>query len=170
DTVMDVEKMPETLERPETVIDLYKDALYRIAYTYCRNASDAEDVVQEVFVRYIRRKSDFVNEDHRKAWLITVTVNISKNIVRSAWRRKTVPMPENAAGTEAETGKTVRNAVMALPEKYRVAVALYYFEDYPVKEIAKILRRTETAVQTQLQRARAMLKKILEEDWDDDGS
>jgi RNA polymerase sigma-70 factor (ECF subfamily) len=102
-----------------------------------------------------------------KAWLIRVTVNASKSLLRSAWFRRTVPLSEHEAPCAEDSPDTV-GAVMSLPEKYRSVVLLYYYEDYPVREIAQLLRRTETAVQTQLQRARAMLKEKLKEDWQDE--
>ena len=172
-----VEAMPFMFipDSPENIIRYHKDMVYRIAFTYCRNSSDAEDVTQEVFLRYLKKTPNFTGEDHLKAWLIRVTVNISKSLLRSAWFRRTVPIddmePSNAddiSSADGIPGMDTRNAVMSLPEKYRSIVLLYYFEDYSVREIAKLLRRTETAVQTQLQRARAMLKDKLKEEWQDD--
>ena len=172
-----VEAMPFMFipDSPENIIRYHKDMVYRIAYVYCRNNTDAEDITQEVFLRYLKKTPNFTGEEHLKAWLIRVTVNVSKNLLRSAWFNRTVPL--NDRGTSSEDGISnadgiasmdTRSAVMSLPEKYRSVVLLYYFEDYSVREIANLLRRTETAVQTQLQRARAMLKDKLKEEWQDD--
>ena len=163
--------LPYSPDRPREVIERYKDMVYRIAFAYCKNPTDAEDIAQEVFLRWLKRTAGFRGEEHLKAWLIRVTVNASKNLLRSAWFRKTATLSEheNPRAEEQAQPETV-DAVMSLPEKYRAVVLLYYYEDYPVKDIAKILRRTETAVQTQLQRARAMLKKTLQEEWQDDQS
>ena len=164
---------------PEDIIYRYQDTVYRIAFTYCRNSSDAEDVAQEVFVRYIRKMPRLDSEEHLRAWLIRVTMNVAKSMLTSSWSKKIVPISEyehfssNEASaadmdnTEVSNADTY-NAVMSLSEKYRSVVMLYYFEDYSVSEIAQILKRTETAVQTQLQRARAMLKDKLKEDWEND--
>ena len=151
---------------PEYVIRSYQDMVYRIAFICCKNASDAEDIMQDVFFRYLKNKTGFKSEEHLKAWLIRVTVNASKSLLRSAWFRKTTALPEKEIPhIEEQTKPDAYYAVMSLPEKYRSVVILYYYEEYTVGEIAKILHRTETAVQTQLQRARAMIKEKLKEEW-----
>ena len=154
---------------PEDIIYRYQDTVYRIAFTYCRNSSDAEDVAQEVFVRYIKKMPQVKSEEHLKAWLIRVSMNVAKSLLTSSWFKKVVPISEHEPiSTEESSNVDTYNAVMSLSEKYRSVVMLYYFEDYSVGEIAQILKRTETAVQTQLQRARAMLKARLKEDWGND--
>jgi len=154
---------------PEDIIYRYQDTIYRIAFTYCRNASDAQDIAQEVFIRYIKKQPHLKSEEHLKAWLIRVTINIAKSLLTSSWFKKVVPITEQqSAATEDLPCPDTYNAVMSLPDKYRSVIILYYFEDYPVGEIAGILKRTETAVQTQLQRARAILKNKLKEEWEND--
>jgi RNA polymerase sigma-70 factor (ECF subfamily) len=154
---------------PEEIIYRYQDTVYRIAFTYCRNTSDAEDVAQEVFFRYIKKMPQVQSEEHLKAWLIKVTMNAAKSLLTSSWFKKVVPISENdSISTEDSSSIDTYNAVMSLSEKYRLVVILYYFEDYSIGEIARILNRSETAVQTQLQRARAMLKAKLKEDWEND--
>jgi RNA polymerase sigma-70 factor (ECF subfamily) len=143
--------------------------IYRIAFTYCKNNHDADDITQEVFHRWLKCKKDFDGDEHLKAWLIRVTVNVSKNLLRSAWFRKTADISEyENLCAEEQAQPEIYHAVLSLPEKYRSVVILYYYEEYKIGEIAKILRRTETAVQTQLQRARTMLKQKLKEDWQDE--
>jgi RNA polymerase sigma-70 factor (ECF subfamily) len=173
-----VEEMPVMYypDCPEDIIHRYQDTVYRIAFTYCRNAPDAQDVAQDVFVRYIKRKPYLKSEEHLKAWLIRVTMNVAKSLLTSSWSKKVVPISENEQSitdgelviTEEHTNADTYSAVMSLPEKYRSVVMLYYFEDYSINEIAQILGRSETAVQTQLQRARAMLKTKLKEEWGND--
>jgi len=154
---------------PEDVILRYQDTVYRIAFTYCRNNHDAQDVTQEVFLRYLGNSPHLTGEDHLKAWLIRVTVNTSKTFLHSAWRRKTIPLDgQEIVSSDDKPDVDTYSAVMSLPEKYRSVVLLYYFDDYSVREIAHILCKKETTVQTQLQRARAKLKNILKEDWQDD--
>jgi len=161
--VIQVEYIPDN---PEDVIRQHTDMVYRIAFTYCRNRSDAEDITQEVFYRYLRKTPRLTGEDHLKAWLIRVAVNASKSLLRTAWLRKTVPISEQEPLPASEsTPVDLYHAVMSLPEKYRSVVILYYYDGFTVGEIAKVLHRTETAVQTQLHRARAMLKEELMEDW-----
>ena len=153
----------------EDVILRYQDIVYRIAFTSCRNIADAQDITQEVFVRYLNKTPAIVSEEHLKAWLIRVTVNVSKNLLRSAWHKTTVPFDEQETPyIEEPSGTDTYHAVLSLPEKYRSVVMLYYFEDYSVREVAHILRRTETSIQTQLQRARVMLKSKLEGEWEND--
>ena len=153
----------------EDIILRYQDTVYRIALTYCRNSSDAQDITQEVFLRYMKKTPCLAGEEHLKAWLIKVAVNLSKSLLRSSWFKKTVRLSEQESYiSEDKSNCETYYAVMSLPEKYRAVVILYYFDDYSVREIAQTLRRTETAVQTQLQRARAMLKTILKEDWQND--
>ncbi len=147
----------------ESLFATYGDMIYRLALVRTRSAADAEDVVQEVFLRCLRSKPSFESAEHQKAWLLKVTLNCSKSILGSAFRRHSVP--ENAAGEIAvdaeEADSTVYDAVMRLPEKYRTAIHLYYYESYSVKEIAKIMRTTESTVKSWLHRARGLLKDAL---------
>lgn len=149
----------------ESVVERYKDMVYRISFTYCKNASDADDVTQDVFLAYYKNAPVFLSDEHLKAWLIRVTVNASKKVLRSSWFKKTVPLSdyENLITDQPEALETF-HSVMALPPKYRAVILLYYFEGYSVKETAEILQLKESAVQTQLGRARAKLKQQLQED------
>ena len=144
----------------------YKDTVYKIAYTYCKNTADAEDTFQEVFLRYFKNTSKFTNDEHEKAWLIRVTINCCKKLLGSSWFRKTIQLDENISFDEKEESE-IFYAVMALPQKYRTVVHLYYYEDYSVREIAEIISIKETTVQTQLQRAREMLKSKFKEEYED---
>ena len=153
----------------ENIIRRYQNTIFRIAFTYCRNKSDAEDIAQEVFLRYLKYNKDFETEEHLKAWLIRVAVNLSKDLLRSSWMSKTdsISKHENLFAEDQEKSE-IYYAIMSLSEKYRSVIFLYYYEDYDVKEIAEILDRSETAVQTQLRRARAILKQKLNEWWKND--
>ena len=156
-------------DRHEDIIHRYMDNVFRIAFTYCRNTADAEDIAQEVFVRYMTKAPAFIGEEHLKAWLIRVTINLSKSHLTSFRVKKIVSISEqHDHGVEDKTNLDTYHAVMSLSEKYRTVVLLYYFEDYSVKEVAKILGKSETAIQTRLQRARSMLKDKLKEDWQND--
>jgi RNA polymerase sigma-70 factor (ECF subfamily) len=147
-------------------IERYSDTLLRIAYTYLKNISDAEDIVQEVFLKLMQKRPSFDNEEHRKAWLIRVTINFSKNRLKTAWFRKTEPLHDvNIDYTVREN--EVMNAVLQLSPKYRSIILLYYIEGYSIAEIADILEQKETTVGSQLHRARKLLKEKLKEDFDD---
>ncbi len=141
----------------------YGDMIYRLALVRTRSVSDAEDVVQEVFLRCLKNNPIFDGAEHQKAWLIKVTINCTKSLLTSAFRRHSVP--EDAAGELSvdaeETDSTVYDAVMQLPDKYRTAIHLYYYESYSVKEIASLMHTTESTVKSWLHRARGMLKDAL---------
>lgn len=149
-----------------SLVEKYQDRLFAAAYSVCKSPQDAEDVVQESFIAYHSSKKEFESEEHIKAWLSRVTINKAKNACRAFWRRATVPLEDYADSLEFECSadRELFETVMGLPEKYRTALHLYYFEDYPVKEIAKILSISESNVKVRLSRGRAMLKEILEED------
>lgn len=149
----------------------YGSTVFRIAYQYCGNKSDAEDIVQNTFIKLLQLEKGFTDEAHLKRWLIRVAINDAKNLNLSFWKRKVYALVE--AQEESYTFATVEDnaiyeAVMKLPAKYRIVVHLYYFEDYSVKEIAEIVKAKESAVQTQLMRARAKLKEELKEVWENE--
>ena len=149
-----------------------------IAVNYCKEFSDAEDITQEVFLKLYEAGTDFLDDEHVKRWLIRVTVNRCKNYLASAWRRRMQPMDFQKIVSVVETEKewseedkdagALFEAVTSLPEKYRIIVHMYYYEDYSVKDIAEILQKKETTIQTRLMRARKMLKKQLKGAWQDE--
>lgn len=152
----------------DALFETYGDMVYRLALVRTKNVADAEDVVQEVFLRCLKHNPVFQSAEHQKAWLIKVALNCSKTLLGSAFRRHSVP--EDAMGelsSEDETpDSTVYDAVLKLPEKYRTAIHLYYYEDYSVKEIAAAMRATESTVKSWLHRARGMLKEMLGGDYE----
>ena len=152
----------------DVLFETYGDMIYRLALVRTKNVADAEDVVQEVFLRCLKNNPVFQSAEHQKAWLIKVTLNCSKTLLGSAFRRHSVP--EDAMGelsSEDETpDSTVYDAVLKLPEKYRTAIHLYYYEDYSVREIATVMRATESTVKSWLHRARGMLKETLGGDYE----
>jgi RNA polymerase sigma-70 factor (ECF subfamily) len=149
----------------ENIIDTYSNMVYRLAFSRTRNKSDADDIFQEVFLRYIKNNFTFENEEHRKAWLIRVTINCSKNLWASAWVKKTQALDENII-FETEEGTYLHHELMKLPIKYRTVIHLFYYEDLSVEEISNILQRKSSTIRTQLTRARRILKEILKEDYD----
>lgn len=149
---------------------MYQDNLFAVAFNICQNTQDAEDVIQDTFVQYYTTKKEFDSEEHIRAWLIWVAVNKAKNVTRTFWRRNKVSIEDFTEMLAFETPKseTLFETVMQLPEKYRIVIHLYYYEDYSVGEIAKILKLSESNVKTRLMRGRAKLREVLKEEWDDD--
>ena len=147
----------------------YKDRLFAIAFHYCQSKADAEDILQTVLLKYYRSEKEFENEEHLRNWLIRVTINESKRLLLSPWRKRVAPLEEYAAVTFPLLEESdLFLAVMALPPRYRIVVHLYYYEEYSVREIAAVLRIKETTVQTRLMRARKKLKEKLQEAWNNE--
>jgi RNA polymerase sigma-70 factor (ECF subfamily) len=151
----------------QLLVENYSDMLIRIAYTHMKNMSDAEDVVQSVFLKYLEKKPAFESEEHEKAWLIRVSINLCKNNLKSYWFRKTTGLDENLCDFAPEE-YGVMDAIVRLPVKYRSILYLFYFEDYSIAEISSILKQKESTTGSQLHRARQLLKSILKEDIDDE--
>ena len=151
----------------EMIVRKYADMVYKIAYRYMGNPTDAEDVFSETFLAYFRKERTFDGEEHRKAWFIRVTINCAKEQLkkRPNWAEldperdsdETVYQP----GTDQETLLDLRQAVNALKPLYREVICLYYLEELSVSQVAQILGRSENAVKTQLLRGRAALKTYL---------
>lgn len=145
-------------------VNEYSDLIYRVALHACGNQMDAEDMVQNVFIKLFQHKKPFTSEEHKKSWLIRVTVNECHTLFRSVWKSRVQPMEQIECSTQTsmEEPSDLYDAVMELPAKYRVLIDLYYYEDYSVKEIADILKMNVSTIRTRLMRARKMLKEKLE--------
>lgn len=156
----------------ELLVKKYKDNLFSAAFSICKNAQDAEDIVQETYLKYLKSKQDFESEQHIKAWLLRVTINQAKNIVLSFWKRNRITFQEYIQELPFETQEDsqVFDTVMSLPRKYRVVLHLFYFEDYSIREISEILQVKENTVKSQLARGRKLLKEKLKEAWNEDES
>lgn len=140
------------------VVTAYSSSLIRLAYTYLRNEQDAEDVVQDVFLSYLRSAPAFEGEEHEKAWLIRVAINRCKNQLRSGWFRNRRPLPDDLKCPMPEDGELLR-AVMSLSEKYRLPIHLHYYEGYAIREIAELLGDKPATVGTRLARGREILRE-----------
>lgn len=147
----------------EEVIKFYADMVYRLAFARTGTKYDADEIVQEVFMRYIKKQPVFENEDHRKAWLIRVTINCTKKLWSSSWKRK-VELSNEVMPFETKEDIDLYHELQQLAPKYREVIHLFYYEDMSVEEIGKALNRKSATVRTQLTRARSNLKTILEED------
>ncbi len=146
----------------QQVVEAYTPLLYRLAYSYCLNRSDAEDVVQEVFLNYLQHEPRCDGPEQLRAWLTTATANKCKNLLSSGWRRKTQPLEDvHASPDHRDEVLEVRSAMEELPPKLRGVVHLFYFEGMPTRQIAEALHLTETAVRSRLYQARKQLKQIL---------
>lgn len=152
-----------SVETAESVVRKYADMVYRIAVAQVRLRSDADDIFQEVFLRYVRNTPVFESEEHRKAWLIRVTINCSKKHWSSAWQRHTVPLDDSFTFSLPEENG-LDESLRKLKPKYRSVIHLFYYEGYSVCEISKILDLRESTVRTQLTRARAQLSELLKGD------
>lgn len=150
----------------ERLASAYLDTIYRVAVNGCKNHADAEDVVQNTFMKLLEKENRFEDDNHARKWLIRVAVNECNSLWRSPWKRHTTSLDELGQETifSSLEKSALYYAVKELPLKYRQIVHLYYFEDYNIKEVAQIMDLTETAVQTRLLRARRKLREKLEED------
>lgn len=154
----------------QTLMEVYQNSLYVVAFQICKNAQDAEDVVQDTFFQYYNMRKEFDNEQHIRAWLIRVAINKAKNVNHTFWRKNKVSLDAYIETLTFETGesKDLFKAVMGLPEKYRIVIHLFYYEDYTIKEIADILKISVNSIKTRLSRGRVMLKEVLKEEWNYD--
>ena len=148
----------------------YQENVFRAAFSVSRNPDDAEDVVQDTFLKYMESGRQFESEEHIKAWLLRTAMNRSKDLVHSFWHRNRGSFEEymDSVSFEEPCDRELVETVLSLPEKYRIPIYLFYYEDYSVKEIAGILKLPESTAKSRLYRGRKMLKDILKEDWTDD--
>ena len=146
------------------LVKKYIDTVFRLAFSYLKSREDAEDVVQNVFLKLYRQRTPFDGEEHIRHWLIRVTVNECKTMLRSLWR-KTESFEDYAAKLTFENPErsALFYAVMDLPKKYRLPIYLYYYEGYSTAELTEILRMPKGTVCVNLKRGRELLKQSLEE-------
>ncbi len=147
--------------RPEAVFERYADMVYRLAFVRTKNRHDSDDVLQEVFIRYMRVWQNMQSGEHIKAMLIRITVNCSNSLLSSAWFKRTEPIDENISVEQGFETENVLNEVLKLPLKYRTAIHMHYYMGYSVEEIAKITEINPSTVKTHLSRGREQLKKLL---------
>jgi len=147
------------------LIRKYSDMLIRISYSYMKNLSDAEDITQDVFIKFLEKSPSFVNIEHEKAWLIRIAINLNKDKLKSSYFKNTAPLEGDFIDVTKEDNEIIE-AVLSLPLKYKSIVLLYYYEDYSISQVATILNLKESTVGSQLSRARKLLKPILKEDFE----
>ena len=159
-----------TKEEFEIKYRQYSQELMNVSYGYTRNKEDSLDVIQNVFYKLFKYNKTFATPADEKYWLLRVTINESKDLLRK--RARTTALDESALNRLSQSSQTEQNTlelhflaqkVKELPEKYRVVVILHYYDSLPIKEIVKILKISENAVKKRLERARNMLKKEMED-------
>ena len=150
------------------MLESYGDSILRLSYSYLHNMSDAEDVVQETLIKYIKTAPEFESEAHEKAWLLKVASNLSKNKIDYNRIRQTDELNETLVAEEREDLSFVWEAVKGLPDNYRDVIHLFYHEGYQTREIASILGRKESTVRSDLKRGREKLREVLKEAYDFD--
>lgn len=155
-------------EEAARAIERYGDMVRRLCLVHLKNPADTEDIFQNVFLKYVLSPVVFESPEHEKAWLIRVTLNACKDLVKSFFRSRTVPLEEllDQPAPLLEEHREVLEAVLALPPKYRDAVYLHYYEGYTAAEIGKLLGKNTNTVYTLLNRAREQLRETLGGDRD----
>jgi RNA polymerase sigma-70 factor (ECF subfamily) len=148
----------------------YRDRVFAVGFNYFRNSMDADDVVQETFLKLLRSNKDFESEEHLRNWIMKVAVNECKRVTLSSWFKRRESLDEYADKLifEEVGDRDLFDKVMRLPKNYRQVTHLFYYEGYSVKEIAGILGIRETTVTTRLSRARKKLKDQLKGEWEDE--
>lgn len=153
-------------QRAEHILNTYGNSLLRYAYSYLHNMSDAEEVLQDTLVRFLQTAPAFESAPHEKAWLMRVAGNLSKNRLDYNKVRMADELSEELAADGQEELSFVWDAVKGLPDRLRAVIHLYYYEGYSTAEIARLLKRNEATVRSDLRRGRARLKEVLKEAYD----
>ena len=149
----------------EQIMYTHGNMLFRISFAMLGNASDAEDVVQETIIKYIEKTPEFENEEHRKSWLITVASNRCKDLLRFHKRHEAVELEEWNSVVKESVDSGILEALMTLPEKFRLVLVLYYVEGYRIEDIAKIIGKTRSAVKMRLQKGRKLLEETYRKEY-----
>ena len=144
-------------ESLQGVVDRYADMIFRISLTQLKNWHDAEDITQTAFIKLLENRPSFESEEHVKAWLIRVTINLCNDYLKSAWSRRTVQLHEEIYGSEIEISDITR-AIMKLTPKNRLIIVLHYYVGYTISEIASIMNQKPTTIAARLHRTRKILK------------
>ncbi|WP_010250787.1 sigma-70 family RNA polymerase sigma factor [Acetivibrio cellulolyticus] len=150
------------------ILDKYSDIVFRTAFMYLKNRPDAEDATQEIFIKLFRINPSFSSDNHIKSWLITVTSNHCKDMLKSIWRKKVSLLDEISLPIQDDYKREVVNQVLSLPVKYRNVIYLYYYEGYSSSEIAALLSEKEPTIRIRLKRGREILKTKLTGGFDDE--
>jgi len=143
--------------------EMYSDTVYRIGFSYLKNKNDADDVVQETFLRLVKQNGGFESDEHVKAWLIVTAANFCKSLLGHWWNKR-ADLEDTEIPVEAEYGnRELLEAIWKLPPNVRVSIYLFYYEGYSSKEIAKMLRKPDGTIRSYLHQGREKLKDQLQE-------
>lgn len=162
-----------TDETFEIIVMGYSQIIFRVAYSYTKNIFDADDIVQEVFLKLYRARKVFENEEHIKNWLIRVAINHSLDLIRRKQREMVIDteyinnLPDTSDAVEKN--EVIKECVLSLKDSYKTIIILHYYDDYSIKEISDILKISENSVKVRLNRARNKLKVIINERKDKNG-
>ena len=150
-------------EEANRAIERYSDTVRRLCMIHLKNEADTEDIFQTVFLKYVLSSASFESEEHEKAWFIRVTINACRDLLRSFFRKNTIPLDQllDQPAPVGEDHREVLEAVLSLPPRYKDAVYLHYYEGYTAPEISRILGKNVNTVYTLLGRARQLLKEKL---------
>ncbi|MGI6030061.1 MAG: RNA polymerase sigma factor [Eubacteriales bacterium] len=153
-------------QKAEEIVEHYGNSILRLAYSYLHNMTDAEEVLQDTLIQYLKTAPVLENESHEKAWLFRVAGNLSKNRIDYNKIRSTDELNETLVAEQREDLSFIWDAVKMLPVKYREVIHLFYYEDLPTAQIADILKEKESTIRSRLMRGREKLKSILKEAYD----
>ena len=156
---------PKSAEETEKAVEKYGDMLFRICFVMLKNTHNAEDAVSDTILKYIQNSPVFASPNHEKAWLIRVAQNRCRDIYRSAARHPQSEISEVSAYITDDESCGITEALMKLPEKFRIVMVLHYVEEYTTAEIAKIIKKTPSAVKMRLKKGRSLLEKIYREEY-----
>jgi len=154
-----------TTEKIESLLQTYGNSLFRLSLVMLRNESDAEDAIQDTMIRYLQKAPNFQNADHEKAWLFKVCTNICHDMLRYRKRHPQVDIDTQYHLTEKEIDASLLDALMELPEKFKLVLILYYVEGYRIHEIAEIIERSPSAVKMRLQKGRNLLENTYRKEY-----
>ena len=142
--------------------NMYKDMIFNIALNYSHNRDDSEDILQDVFMKYLNSNEEFKTLDNEKYWLIRVTINTSITFIKSKWKSSVTLDDEYISSVKDEDNSDklrMRQIISSLKDKYKEVIILYYYQNYNTKEIAEILKISQDSVKKRLERARDLIKK-----------
>ncbi len=149
------------------IYDTYSNTILKISYTYLKSTQLSEDILQEVILKIIKKKIKIDDKAKEKYWIIRVTINMCKDYLKSSWYRKNVELDDNLPYLPKEQSD-ILSEVLRLPEKYKTVIYLYYYEEYSIKEISKILKSNESTIGTRLSRGKKILENKLEGVWNNE--
>ena len=148
----------------DNTIEKYSNTIYKVAFAYTKNKTISEDILQDVLIKFMTDSTNFHEEEHKKAWLIHVTINECKKFYRSIWNLRRISLEDIYPFNDPEKHE-VFYAVLDLPKKYRLIIHLYYYEELSIQEISSVLNINQNTIMSLLYRGRKILKNIMEVEY-----